>query len=298
MWPAIGLTAAARQLRLTGGARFASLRTTITTRSVIVLRRGFSVTYTRSDPAETPVASKPKNVGRPKGSTTVKKPKIKTKRTPSKDKVVAKKKTAVRKKLAPKQKAAQTVRDLKKAALLYEAPSVKPSTPWMVYTSEHKDKFQNLPPGATNDVVTSHFTSVIRQLSQSFKTITSSELERLQAVAIQNKVANTASMKAWVLAHTPAEIAAANKARSALRLQDGRLKPHTLKDDRLLRRPASPYALFVKSRWQSGEIERKGFLAGSKEIAIQWKALTDAERKLYTDLAETKKAEFTAEHEV
>lgn len=254
------------------------------------------MTYTRSDPAKTPVSKKPKKAGASTASTTAKNPKIKTKRTPSKTKVVAKKKKAVRvrKELTPEEKTALQVRNLKKVALLNQEPPTKPFTKWMVYASEHYDEYKN--PDGVDQLV--KFGNKTVELSRSFKVLSSSEIERLEAIATQNKIANAASYKAWVVAHTPAEIAAANKARTRLRRLDVAGSPRTIKDERQPKRPATAYALFVKSRWQSGELQSQEFLATASEIANQWKSLSDVEKKPFIDSSEARKAKFAAEHKV
>ena len=89
--------------------------------------------------------------------------------------------------------------------------------------------------------------------------------------ASQNKLANDAAFRSWLESHTPAEIHAANLARK-------RLSKSVLKDARLPTRPVNSYALFIKSRYVTGT--GVAVTEQSKQLAAEWKSLSDAERQV------------------
>jgi len=100
----------------------------------------------------------------------------------------------------------------------------------------------------------------------------------LQEKTAQNRLANDAALKAWILKHTPAEIHRANLARRKLKTQYGK-SLRFLKDDRIPKRPAAPYMLFIKSKYQTGE-DIGVNAETSRKIVAEWKALSPAERQV------------------
>lgn len=53
-----------------------------------------------------------------------------------------------------------------------------------------------------------------------------------------------------------------------------------LEDDRLVKRPVTPYILFSKERYASGDFEKMGISEPAKLIAREWKALDASAKKV------------------
>ncbi|ROT37282.1 hypothetical protein SODALDRAFT_334368 [Sodiomyces alkalinus F11] len=215
-------------------------------------------------------------------------------------KKAAKPKSKPKPKRKPKKKAAKKrtmsrenqlkleIRHLK-AATLQDAPKKLPQTAWTVYTSEGIAQGM----GAV--------TERMKQLSIEYKSLSSSELERLQEKADENKTANHEAYKAWLQQHDPETIYAANAARARLDrlLPEGRYKSYRtrIRDPRLPKRPRSAYTQFSQERWATGN------LTGSppelaKEIAAEYKALPASEKQKYIDLAEVDRERYVREMEI
>jgi hypothetical protein len=106
-------------------------------------------------------------------------------------------------------------------------------------------------------------------------------LQALTTTAGQNKLANDAAYKSWVASHSDVEVFEANKARKSL----NRLKASSkglIKDDRLPKRPATAFALYTKSRWQSGDFAGRPAPEAAKAIAQEWKGLSNEQRQVCT----------------
>ncbi len=100
-------------------------------------------------------------------------------------------------------------------------------------------------------------------------------------MANQNKVANEAAYKKWVLSHTVDEIRLANNARMLLKRRLKRPRAFTpIKDDRLVKRPATGYANFFKDRVTSGDLRHMTLAARSRLVAQEWRDLNSSEKKV------------------
>lgn len=229
------------------------------------------------------------------------------KKTATKPKAVKKKKAApkpkpkprqAKKVLSPEEKLKANIKRLKAVALLDE-PKKRPATTWTIFVA------RSLKPGVTD------FTASIRALANEFKSISSydkqvsvlrvacqtqargtrlianSALKQLQDEADKNKLANNADFRSWVEKHTPLEIYEANVARAQLRRKlQGRGVAHrfAIPDPRLPKGLQTAYALFCKARWGEGDLTGKAPDV-SRQIAQDWKNLSDSEKKAYEDLA-------------
>jgi hypothetical protein len=101
----------------------------------------------------------------------------------------------------------------------------------------------------------------------------------LQQIANDNKLTNNANYKAWVASHPPETILAANIARARL-VRKYKSKPlRKITDDRLPKRPATPYALFIRSRWASGDLQYDKISGVFSSLAAEWKVMTESEKK-------------------
>jgi hypothetical protein len=102
-------------------------------------------------------------------------------------------------------------------------------------------------------------------------------------LANQQTAAKLAEYNAWIRTHTPAQIYAANLARTQLRKMLIRGTPRyttKLKDDRQAKRPSGTYTIFVTERWGSGDLKGIATADASKIIAQEWKALSASEKKV------------------
>lgn len=97
-----------------------------------------------------------------------------------------------------------------------------------------------------------------------------------------------AAYRAWIQSKTPIEIDAANRARRRLKhLLAPTLSAYCLgrrfapiKDERQPTKPRSGFTLFCSERWQSGDLDGVSVPEAGSRISAEWKALTDAERKV------------------
>ena len=84
--------------------------------------------------------------------------------------------------------------------------------------------------------------------------------------------------------YTPAEIKAANSARNYLNKiakKKGQKKMFIhFHDERVVKRPRSPYVYFLQDRFASGDMKNMKILETTPLIAREWKALTAAQKKV------------------
>lgn len=231
-------------------------------------------------------------------------------------KAAPKKKTAVKKAapkkkkkvLTPEEKLKAEVRELKKKALLKE-PAKVPETSWQVYivqelkgvsagdglaslTKAAGERFRALSSGELEVRQTplapasSHLLCLFLRHGggRGLLLTTRSRKQSLQSAADSNRTANAASYKAWVQSHTPEQIHEANlsRARLARLAQKGATNakaPRKIVDERLPKRPGNAYALFIKERWASGDVNGEVGAVGL-ELAREWKGLSESEKKV------------------
>ncbi|GKT54994.1 HMG box protein [Colletotrichum tofieldiae] len=216
------------------------------------------------------------------GAATKKKATTKTKeaaakKPKAKKKAVVKKpapKKRVKKVLTPEEKQKLDVREWKKLALLPD-PKQLPASAWLVHATESGKQA-----GSLTDL-----TNRTKESAESFKKLSSYELQRLQEKADENKLTNNATYKAWVESHTPQAVAEANRARAKLRKASGRKIPSAIRDDRQPKRPQTPFALFTKARWASGDFAGQRPSEAGRRIGNEWKALSEPEKGIYEELS-------------
>ncbi|EFQ26395.1 HMG box protein [Colletotrichum graminicola] len=251
-------------------------------------RRGFSTSQwaripaakASSTTAKTKKSTEAKDGAAPKKKATAKtKTKEKAATKPKKEKKPVLKKPV--KVLTPEEKQKLDVKKWKKLALLPD-PKRLPTNKWLVYTAE-----------ATKDVKSStEMMMRVKESGELFKNLSSYELQRLQEKADENKLVNNATYKAWVESHTPQDIAAANRARLRLRKASGRLTPAPIRDDRLPTQPVTPYALFIKARWASGDYAGSLVPEVSSRISKEWRDLSESEKGAYRDLSKADRERY------
>ncbi|KAI8632086.1 hypothetical protein F5Y19DRAFT_492989 [Xylariaceae sp. FL1651] len=213
--------------------------------------------------------------------TTAKKPSKKpTKTTKSKAKGKAQPKPKRTKKPISEERKVVLERQALKRTALFTEPKTLPTQAWQVFVVENtKGKgYGQAEMGTT-----------MPSISRAYKELSSSEMQRIQSIADQNKTANAVAYKAWVESYTPEEIDAASRARKILKRKFGIPKGHikVIHDDRQPKKPPTAFGLFTKARWASGELSKGSGSIGdaAREVAREWKNLSLAERQPYADLA-------------
>ncbi|KAK7528720.1 uncharacterized protein IWZ02DRAFT_486739 [Phyllosticta citriasiana] len=174
--------------------------------------------------------------------------------------------------LKEKVKTRENIAQLKATAL--EEPKALPASAWVLYVSE---VFRKLPQGEKTNSV-----DVIKKAAADFKNIGSSELERLQTQASDNKKRNHEAYTKWVRSHTPQQILDANKARNSLKRKLAVYKKNKINDDRLVKAPKTAYFTFF--------LERAGSSEGSvperaKQASQEWKNMSAAQKQKYEEIA-------------
>ncbi|KAI1501752.1 hypothetical protein F5X99DRAFT_381554 [Biscogniauxia marginata] len=300
----IGL-AAARQLVATTLAtssaravvlrRFAGLPASTSRFSFKIVRAYAAATVTKRKPAAKGVKNTSTAAKKPaakKTTTTAKKTtkakagtrtrtstKAKTKTKPkAKVKTRAKAKSKAGRKPSPETLALRQRRELRKKAL-YTEPKTLAERPWPLYLAEQTK-------GQTTDRDSMH--QMVKDLAQQYKTLPASQIQRLRSTAEQNKSSNAAAYKTWVESHTPEEINSAIYARRLLKAKynfpKGFVKP--IRDERQPKRALTAYLLFAKAKWASGELRgQTDVTAVAKSLGQEWKALSEADRRPYVELA-------------
>ena len=102
--------------------------------------------------------------------------------------------------------------------------------------------------------------------------------------ANQNKSKNEAAYKRWVQSFTPLQIKQANHARDLLRQEAKKNGKKTIyahiKDDRLVKMPQNQYSLFLKDRYDSGDMKGMTIVEAGKLVAREWKDVSPAEKRV------------------
>ncbi|KAK1976966.1 HMG box protein [Colletotrichum cereale] len=215
-----------------------------------------------------------------KKATAKTKTKTKAATKPKKEKKSVPKKRVV-KVLTPEEKQKLDVRKWKKLALLPD-PKKLPTNKWLVYVTE-ETKGSESPADLMNGA---------KERGESFRNLTSYELQRLQDKVDENKLINNATYKAWVESHTPQAVAEANRARMHLRKARGRSIPAPIRDDRQPTHPPTSYALFVKARWASGDFASLSFSEATSRMSEEWKELSEPEKSTYRDLSKAERDRY------
>ncbi|KAF2204878.1 hypothetical protein GQ43DRAFT_387082 [Delitschia confertaspora ATCC 74209] len=249
--------------------------------ALVETRRLYATSGTTKKPATKTAAKKAptKKAGTRGRKTTAKKAapkKKKVKKVLTEEQLVKKKQAEERKKIA----------ELREKALREPRPG--PTTAWTVFITEL---------GQESTV----FSSVSKEASERYKNLSAAEREHYNHLANKNKAAAAARYQRWVLSHTPEKIRIANLARAQLKRKlKGTYKtrlnpPHTSKiqDDRQVKRPMTPWALFMTERLRSGDFKDISQKEAFGLISNEWKALSAAEKKKYeNESAENKESYF------
>ncbi|KAJ0160368.1 hypothetical protein CTA2_8094 [Colletotrichum tanaceti] len=210
------------------------------------------------------------------GAATKTKAPTKTKAKAAEKRPKEKKEANKKEELTPEQTLKLEIKEQKRFALLPN-PKPLPNSTWTVYVTEKAND-----PGLANlDML-----SRAKHNAEVYKTLSSSELQRLEEKAKENRLANVVAYKAWVESHTPIAVAEANRARAKIRKLTGRPVPNPIRDGRQPKRGLTAFQIFVKSRWESGDFLGAQPIVVGRQISEQWKALSESEREPFKQLAE------------
>lgn len=243
--------------------------------------------------AKKPAAKKPAT--KKKAASASKKPAAKKK--PAK-KAAAKKKPVKRaSKVAPERRAEINAKkeriELKKKSLYSEEPKGMAVDTYRVFVAEQLRGTKSLDESR----------EAMGKMRSMFDSLSSAERQRLEAQAEQNKNTVTATYKAWVETYTPDQINEANHARRLLKkkydVPKRKLSVRIIKDERQPKKPCTPLAYYVQSRFAAGVHTRGTPVTDSiKVIAAEWKALPDAQKTPFFNLSASDKLRYAKELEV
>ncbi|GAD96617.1 HMG box protein, putative [Paecilomyces variotii No. 5] len=211
-----------------------------------------------------------------------------SKKAKSGSKKTGKATSSKKKELTPEEKEAK--KEAKKAKALREEikqlkiTALQPpkKLPQAAFTAAFQEKLAATPKEEGKSQV-QHF----KQVTDEVKDLPSYELERYAQVAEANKAENAAAYDAWLKSHTPLQIKEANAARRRLNQLLGDTKSRKyrqISDDRLVKRAVSPYALFLKERYESGDFRHMSVQEAGTRAGEEWKGLTESEKQKYYQL--------------
>ena len=112
-------------------------------------------------------------------------------------------------------------------------------------------------------------------------------MQRLNQTANENKSKNQAAHNRWLQSYTPLQIKEANNARDQLKRDAkaaGKSKAiaryNHIKDDRLVKQPANPYAMFVQDRVASGDLNGMQVKEYGSLLGREFKELSATQKKV------------------
>jgi hypothetical protein len=184
-----------------------------------------------------------------------------------------------RRPLTPDEKDITERRKLKKCLLV--TPTLAPIRPWNIFCSQ--------------EMKGGHFkvTDIIQGLATKFKSLDTIEIEKLKEQSLKNKTANDVAVKNWIEQHSVKDIKAHNHALSRLAHKWGYNSSEMKIDDhRVPKRPGGPFGFYISSRWASGDFSGVSATEAGSRMGIEWKSLTDSQKKPFQDLAEAAHARW------
>lgn len=105
-------------------------------------------------------------------------------------------------------------------------------------------------------------------------------MQRLRAVAEQNKLTNAVNFKNWLDSYTPQEINAANNARALLKRTYGITTKHQMHDPRMPKKRSASYVYYVKANWDAPRVADLTSQEKFKKFGIEWNELPADKRKV------------------
>lgn len=221
--------------------------------------------------------------GRPKGSTAGK---PKKKKQPKKAaKRPGRKKGPMTEEQKEKKKAAafrKHLRELKENSL--KLPKGLPVSSWVVAVTTKSAQVDN--EGLTRP-------EAFKKAIELARSISAEENQRYVDIATANRAANKAAYEAWVQSHTPLQILEANKARRRLgRIKDSK-KVTLIKDDRLVKKPLSPFIIFYQ---EQRDTSRSDVANLTQAAAHEWKNLSESAKEKYREVAKADRQRYEREY--
>ncbi|KAK8216196.1 hypothetical protein IWZ01DRAFT_193530 [Phyllosticta capitalensis] len=193
--------------------------------------------------------------------------------------------TERQKMLKEKAKVRANILQLKETAL--EEPKKLPQSAWSLYLGEYH---RNVSDGERSAP------EVAKKASEAFKTISSSEMERLQKQAEENSRRNKENYAKWVRSHTPKQILEANRARSNLKRKLASYKKSKIQDDRLLKIPQSAFLRYSLEFQKRPDIADLPFGDKSKKASDEWKSMPASQKQKYEDAVRSDRERYFKEY--
>ncbi|MCJ1394828.1 hypothetical protein MMC18_007708 [Xylographa bjoerkii] len=213
------------------------------------------------------VPAKPRSKPKAKAKTVKPKPTAKVKKPLTVERVAAKAAQEKRKQL----------RELKILAL--SPPKGPPTTPFLIINTElSKEKH----------------TVAGKEAAEKYKNLIPEELEHYNHIAHQNKVTGREAYETWIQSLTPDDIRKANNARNTLTRLGIKGFPH-LKDERQVKRPVAAHNLFLKERYNSGDMQGMGLADATRLIMREWRELGDSDKQKYYETQSQSRARYVQE---
>ncbi|KAL4779522.1 hypothetical protein BJX76DRAFT_340525 [Aspergillus varians] len=175
----------------------------------------------------------------------------------------------------------KTVQQLKETAL--KLPKSLPNSVWLLaITAKMADVGKDI----------QSRTEAFKKATQLAREISADERQRFADVADANRAANAAAYEAWVQSHTPLQILEANKARRRLAKINNK-KVMLIRDDRLVKRPVSPWILFFQERRDKNTATVSDM---TQNVSAEWKSLPEAEKEKYREVARADRKRYEREY--
>lgn len=186
------------------------------------------------------------------------------------------------------QKKKDHLKELKAMAL--QEPKQKPASPFQILLVEtiHRE--------LTGTKGASRIGEIAKAVSQQYKNLSPSELERLNRAANEAAEENKKAYKKWVESYTPMQIREANNARRQLKAKLVNYNKGQIQDDRAVATPASAYIIFFKERYATGEFKNMSTTEAAKLVGAEWKALSASSKEKYENMAAEEKQRYARKY--
>ncbi|PLB43936.1 hypothetical protein P170DRAFT_514233 [Aspergillus steynii IBT 23096] len=205
------------------------------------------------------------------------------------------KKTRNSKRLTEKEKEAKQAKELRERikelkALALDPPAVSKNNPWTLMLASKLPETQK---------VHHKPSEAFQEAARLARNISQEEKDRFTAIAQSNREEDLAKYEKWVKSHSPVEIRNANRARRTLTrlLANGRRTSrfNLLEDDRLVKRPKTPFVFYYQERTGAGDFKHMQLPDMMRLIREEYNGLTPSEKQKYERLHEDDKARYHRE---
>ncbi|MCJ1439027.1 hypothetical protein MMC27_008417 [Xylographa pallens] len=134
-----------------------------------------------------------------------------------------------------------------------------------------------------------------KEAAEKMKNLIPEELEHYNHIAHQNKAAYREAHEAWIQSLTPEDIRKANIARNALTKLGVKGFSRHLKDERQVKRPVPAHVLFLKERFDSGDMHGMALPDAARLIMREWRELGDSAKQIYYETQGQSRARYAQE---